>query len=77
MADDVIQNLVTFRLGDLPDDGIALLLAYATSQEKLSRGEMESFVIGMTRAKAFELARALQQKSGMAPDARKPRQTEH
>jgi len=29
----IIQNLVTYRFGDLPDDGVALLLAYATSPE--------------------------------------------
>ena len=64
MADDeiTIQNLVTFQLGDLPDDSIALLLAYATSPEKLSRREMESFVIGMTRDVAANLADALKQK---------------
>ena len=45
----IIQNPVTYRFGDLPDDGVALLLAYATTPEKLSRREMESFVIGMTR----------------------------
>ena len=54
MADNddssIIQNLVMYRFGDLPDDGVALLLAYATTPEKLSRREMESFVIGMTRA---------------------------
>jgi hypothetical protein len=38
----IIQNLVTYRFGDLPDDGVALLLAYATSAEKLSRHQMES-----------------------------------
>jgi hypothetical protein len=55
----IIQNLVMYRFGDLPDDGIALLLAYATTPEKLSRHEMESFVIGMTREKAIELGNAL------------------
>ena len=55
----IIQNLVVYRFGDLPDDGVALLLAYATTQEKLSRREMESFVIGMTRQKAIELGNAL------------------
>jgi hypothetical protein len=55
----IIQNLVMYRFGDLPDDGVALLLAYATTPEKLSRREMESFVIGMTRQKAIELGNAL------------------
>lgn len=72
-----IQNLVMFQLGDLPDGAIALLLAYATSQEKLSRREMDSFVIGMTREKAVALATALLEKAGAAPRGRRRRQTEH
>jgi hypothetical protein len=69
----IIQNLVTYRFGDLPDGGAALLLAYATSAEKLSRHEMESFVIGMTREKAIELGNALVRHGSSAPDAeRKP-----
>jgi hypothetical protein len=69
----VIQNLVTYRFGDLPDDGVALLLAYATSPEKLSRHEMESFVIAMTREKAIELGSALVRHASAAPDPeRKP-----
>ena len=51
----IIQNLVMYRFGDSPDDGVALLLAYATTPEKLSRREMESFVIGMTRQKRSSL----------------------
>jgi hypothetical protein len=72
-----VQNLVTFQLGDFPDGGIALLLAYATSQERLSRGEMDSFVIGMTREKAGELGTALLEKAGAAPRAATLRRTEH
>jgi hypothetical protein len=69
----IIQNLVTYRFGDLPDDGVALLLAYATSPEKLSRHEMESFVIGMTREKAIELGSALVRHASAVPDPeRKP-----
>jgi hypothetical protein len=78
MTDNVtLHNLVMFQFGDLPDDGIALLLAYATSQKKLSRGEMETFVIGMTRAKAAELGAALLEISGTTPVSRGLRQTEH
>jgi hypothetical protein len=69
----IIENLVTFSFGDLPDDGVALLLAYATSPEKLSRHEMESFVIGMTRQKAIELGNALVRHASATPDPqRKP-----
>ena len=74
MADDdqnddgIIQELVTFRFADLPDDGVVLLLAYATSPEKLSRREMESFLIGMTRQRAIELGNALVQHASAAPD---------
>ena len=79
MADDdqnddgIIQELVTFRFADLPDDGVVLLLAYATSPEKLSRREMESFVIGMTRDKALVLGNALVRHASAAPaPVRKP-----
>ena len=77
MTDVIIQNLVTFRLGELPNDCIALLLGYATSQEKLSRGEIDSFVIGLTRANAAELGHALLERSGMDPAPREPKQTQH
>jgi hypothetical protein len=36
--DVVIHDLAAFNLGDLQDDGVALLLAYATSPEKLEPG---------------------------------------
>jgi hypothetical protein len=69
----IIQNLVMYRFGDLPDDGIAVLLAYATTPEKLSRREMESFVIGMTRQKAIELGNALVRHASAPPGPeRKP-----
>jgi hypothetical protein len=41
MADDEItlENLLTFQLGAM-ERGIALVLGYATSPEKLSKGEI-------------------------------------
>jgi hypothetical protein len=47
--------------------GVALLLAYATSPEKLSRHEMESLVIGMTRQKAIEFGNALARHASAPP----------
>ena len=78
MADDEItlENLVTFQLGDM-EGGIALVLGYATSPEKLSKGEMDTFAIGMTREKAAELGRALVEITDKAPVARGPRRWEH
>jgi hypothetical protein len=78
MADREItlESLVTFQLGEM-GEGIALVLAYATSQEKLGKGEMESFAIGMTREKAGELGRALVEIAGKAPGAGGPRRREH
>jgi hypothetical protein len=67
----ILQNLVMYQFGDLPDDGVALLLAYATSPEKLSRLELESFVIGMTRQKAIELGNALVRHASAPPDPEK------
>jgi hypothetical protein len=54
---------------------LPLLLGYATSQEKLSRGEIDSFLIGLTRAKAAELGRALLERSGMDPRSAGAKQT--
>jgi len=75
--DVTIENLVTFQIGELSEDGIALVLAYAANQEKLSRGEMESFAIGMTRAKASELGNALLEIAGKARSSEAPKQTQH
>jgi hypothetical protein len=73
MAEVVIHDLAAFNLGDLKDAGVALLLAYATSPEKLAKREMESFVIGMTREKALVLGNALVRHASDAPDpGRKP-----
>ncbi len=54
-----IHSLATFKIGELPGGYLALLLAYATSQEKLASGEMESVVIGLDRELATELGEAL------------------
>ena len=54
-----IKNLVAFQLGELPDGDLALLLEYAMSQGKLSRPELKSFLIGMSREEAIELATVL------------------
>jgi hypothetical protein len=74
--DVTIQKLVMFQLGDVPD-GLVLVLGYATSQERLSSGEIDSFAIGMTQAKAAELGRALLEKSGVAPPQLRKGPTEH
>jgi hypothetical protein len=78
MADREItlESLATFQLGEM-DEGIALVLAYATSQEKRGKGEMATFAIGMTREKAAELGRALVEISGKPPGAGGPRRREH
>jgi hypothetical protein len=78
MADDEItlENLVTFQLGDM-EGGIVLVLGYATSAEKRSKGEMDSFAIGMTREKAAELGRALVEITDKAPVTGGPRRMEH
>ena len=78
MADDEItlESLLTFQLGDM-EGGIALVLGYATSPEKLSKGEMDTFAIGMTREKAAELGRALVEITDRAPVTGGPRRREH
>jgi hypothetical protein len=70
--DVVIEILQTFQIGELPDDDLALLLSYATSQEKLSRSELDSFVIGMTRAKAIELGNELIRQARLPPSGKLP-----
>jgi hypothetical protein len=72
-----IENLVTFQLGDLEGEGIALVLGYSTSQEKLSRGEIESFAVGMTKQKAAALGRALLAIAGKAPSGGASRRKGH
>jgi hypothetical protein len=78
MADDEItlENLVTFELGDM-EGGIVLVLGYATSAERLSRGEIDTFAIGMTREKAAELGRALVEITDKARVTGGPRRREH
>jgi len=78
MVDDpgIIQNLVKFEFAELPEDGIALVLAYATSQEALSRNEMQSFVIGMTRPMARALAGELKRFAD-SPSGTRARQARH
>ena len=78
MADDEItlENLLTFQLGDM-EGGIALILGYATNPGKHSKGEMDTFAIGMTRDKAAELGRALLEITDKAPVTRWPRRREH
>jgi hypothetical protein len=78
MAHDeiTVENLVTFQLGDM-EGGIALVLGYATSPEKLSKGELDTFAIGMTRGKAAELGRALVEITDRAPVTGGPRRKEH
>ena len=70
--DAVIHSLATFQLGELPDGYIALLLAYATSQEKLSKGEMESFVVGLSREQAKRLGDALIKDAAAPPSGAAP-----
>ena len=55
MTDITIQNLATFDIGHLPDDHLALLLAYATTPERLARNEMESVVVGLSHDMARRL----------------------
>lgn len=78
MADDetTLENLLTFQLGDM-EGSIVLVLGYEPSAEKLSKGQMETFAIGMTREKAEELGRALVEITDRAPVTRAPRRREH
>ncbi len=78
MADREItlESLVTFQLGEM-EEGIALVLAYVTSQEKRGKDEMDTFAIGMTREKAAELGRALIEITDKAPVTEGPRRREH
>jgi hypothetical protein len=75
MADDdtvSLPNLVTFNVGELPEDGIALLLGYSTSQEELSRREIPTIVFGMTREQAAQLGSALVAIAGKPPSGDPP-----
>lgn len=79
MSDEevTIEELVTFQLGNLDGGAIALLLAYATSPEKLAKRDMESFVIGLSREKARELGRALTKKASEPTRSSGPKPARH
>lgn len=74
MTDEtVIYEMQTFSLGETPDGFVVLLLGYATSQEKLSRREMESFAIAISPEKATALANALLSRNGKPAPRRQKR----
>lgn len=70
--DGVFHSLATWQLGELPDGYIAMMLAYATSQEQLSRGELETFVIGLSQDQAKRLGDALLKRAAAPPSGRPP-----
>jgi hypothetical protein len=57
--------------------GSITLFGYATSPEKLPKGAMDTFAIGVTREKAAELGRALVEITDKAPVTWGPRRREH
>ncbi len=61
MADDpdVVQNMIMFKLGELPGGGVALLLGCVAGAEALAKREITSLAIGMTRDMARDLAAKL------------------
>jgi hypothetical protein len=67
-----VEELQTFQIGELPNGFLVVALGYATSQEKLSRGEMESFVIAMSRKRAIELGNALLATAKAPPSGAQP-----
>lgn len=54
-----IHSLAAFQFANLPEGYVAMMLAYATNQEKLSKREFETFVIGLSREDAKALGDAL------------------
>lgn len=56
---ETIEQLQEFRIGSLPDGSVALLLAYAETDENLARRYFHSFAIGMSHKQAEALATAL------------------
>jgi hypothetical protein len=76
VTDVIIQNLVTFRLGELPNDCIATAARLRNQPGETFQRRNRLFLIGLTRAKAAELGRALLERSGMDPAPREPKQTQ-
>ena len=66
-----VQEMQLFTLGELPDGYISLAMHYATSQAKLSKNEMESMVIAMSRDKARLLAKALADFASQPPSGQR------
>ncbi len=67
--DDVLPFVVTCDVGSL-EDGVAIRLTYATSEERHEARQWDTAVYGMSRDVANSLATALLRETGG-----KPRQT--
>ncbi len=61
--------VVSVDVGQLPDEGVAIQIIYATSAERFAAKKMDTMVFAMTRARASEFARKLlrQTDPGAAP----------
>ena len=68
--DAIIHSLADFQIGTLAETHLALMLNYATSEEKHYRKEFETFVIAIDRGFAVELANALMQRASEEPTPR-------
>jgi hypothetical protein len=76
MANDeyIVQTVAGFELGEITenDEFLVLSLLYATSQEKLSRREMESVMMAISREQAIALGTALIRQANTPPSGRAP-----
>ncbi len=65
--DDSLPFVITYDVGTLPEEGIAIRLTYSTSKERHEARQWDMTVYGMGRDSANGLAKALLQETGEGP----------
>jgi hypothetical protein len=67
-----VQILVTYGIGEVEEDFMALIFRYATGQKRYERQELDQFVIGIPRELAIELGQALIKRAKAPPSRKRP-----
>ena len=71
--DESLPFVITYDIGKLPDNGIAIRLTYSTSIERHEAREWDTVVYAMDRKVAIGLAKALLRETGeAAPSSSRP-----
>jgi hypothetical protein len=65
--DSILPQIISYETGTLPQDGISLMIRYASSQEQIDSRKWDVLTLGMDRKIAIDIARALLRASGELP----------